>query len=66
MAKCLGLCAPLRQPGFCQFGSWAQTSSHVEAASHMPQLEGPTTKNTQLCTWEFGEKKANKERNVCG
>ena len=23
---------------------------HAEAASHMPQLEGPTTKNIQLCT----------------
>ena len=23
---------------------------HAEAASHRPQLEGPTTKNTQLCT----------------
>ena len=34
--------------------------SHAEVASHMPQLEGPTTKNIQLCTgglWgEKGEK----------
>ena len=40
--------------GFPQFGSWARTwhhsSGHAEAVSHMPQLEGPTTKNTQLCT----------------
>ena len=26
------------------------SSSHAEAASHMPQLEWPTTKNIQLCT----------------
>ena len=35
--------------------------SHAEAASHMPQLEGPSTKNIQLCTgglWgEKGKKK---------
>ena len=35
-------------PGFHRFGSWAWTwhcsSSHAEAASHMSQLEGPTTK----------------------
>ena len=48
-------------PGFHGFESWAWTwhrsSSHAEAASHMPQLEGPTTKNTQLCTRElWGEK----------
>ena len=29
------------------------------AASHMPQLEGPTTKNTQLCTGGFGRKRKN-------
>ena len=41
-------------PVFRQFESWAWTwyrsSSHAEVASHMPQLEGPTTKNIQLCT----------------
>ena len=32
--------------------------NHAEAASHMPQLEGPTTKNIQLCAGElWGEKK---------
>ena len=34
-------------PGFHGFGSWVWTwhrsSGHAEAASHMPQLEGPTT-----------------------
>ena len=40
-------------PVFCWFESWARTwhcsSNHAEAASHMPQLEGPTAKNIQLC-----------------
>ena len=39
-------------PGFHQLGSWARTwhrlSGHVEAVSHMPQLEGPTTKYTAV------------------
>ena len=48
-------------PVFHCFESWARTwhcsSNHTEAASHMPQLEGPTTKNIQLCTGElWGEK----------
>ena len=31
--------------------------NHAEAASHMPQLEGPTMKNIQLCTGGlWGEK----------
>ena len=52
-------------PGFHWFESWAWTwhhsSSHAEVASHMPQLEGPTTKNTQLCSWGlWGEKGKNK------
>ena len=51
-------------PVFPRFESWVRTwhhsSSHAEVASHMPQLEGPTTKNIQLCTggsWEKKEKK---------
>ena len=52
--RCSGL-------GFRGFGSWARTwhhsSGHAEAVSHMPQLEGPTTKNIQLCTGGlWGEK----------
>ena len=47
--------------GFLRFGSCAQTwyhsSSHAEAASCMPQLEGPTTENTQLCSRGIWEKK---------
>ena len=49
---------------FRWFGSWAWTwhcsSNHAEAASHMPQLEGPTTKKVQLCTGGFGEEKKTK------
>src|SRR3712207_7030011 len=38
-----------------------RSSDHAEAASHMPQLEEPTTKNTQLCTGGlWGEKGKNK------
>ena len=48
-------------PVFRWFESWAGTwhcsSNHAEAVSHMPQLEGPTTKNHQLCTGGlWGEK----------
>ena len=48
-------------PVFGWFESWARTwhcsSNHAEAASHMPQLEGPTTKKIQLCTGGlWGEK----------
>ena len=50
---------------FRWFESWARTwhcsSDHAEVASHMPQLEGPTTKNIQLCTEGlWGEKGKNK------
>src|SRR3712207_7284492 len=46
--------SPFGGPEFHHFRSWVQTwhcsSNHAEAASHMPQLEGHTTKNMQLCT----------------
>ena len=29
--------------------TWHGSSNHTEAACHMPQPEGPTTKNIQLC-----------------
>ena len=53
-------------PGFRRFGPWAPTwrrsSGHAEAASHVPQLEGPITKNIQLCTGGlWGEKGKNKK-----
>src|SRR3712207_1525940 len=52
-------------PVFRWFESWGRTwhcsSNHAEAASHMPQLQGPTTKNIQLCTGGlWGEKGKNK------
>ena len=61
-------------PVFRWFESWPRTwhcsSDHAEAASHMPQLEGPTTKNIQLCTgglWgEKGKKKKSGENYVPG
>ena len=54
-------------PVFRRFESWAPTwhcsSDHAEAASHMPQLEEPTTKNTQLCTGgRWGEKGKKKKK----
>ena len=56
---------PLWQPRVHQFGSWARTwhcsSGHAEAASHMPQLEGPTTRIYSYVLGGFGEKKKKKE-----
>ena len=58
--------APLGGPGFCRVGSWAQTwhhsSGHVEAASHVPQLEGPTTKIYNYVLGGFGEKKQKEKK----
>ena len=52
-------------PVFRRFESWARTwhhsSSHAEAASHMTQLKGPTTKNIQLCTRGFWGEKGKKK-----
>ena len=58
-------CSAAGSPVFRWFESWARTwhcsSSHAEAVSHMPQLEGPTMKNVQLCTRGlWGEKGKNK------
>ena len=58
-------CSAAGGPVFRWFESWARTwhrsSNHAEAASHIPQLEGPTTKNIQLCTGGlWGEKGKNK------
>ena len=61
MAKWLSLRTLLRQPRVSPVRilgtTWHCSSSHAEAASHVPQLEGATTKNTQLCTRGLGEKK---------
>ena len=60
------LCSAASSPVFRWFESWVGTwhclSNHAEAASHMPQLEGPTMKNIQLCTGGlWGEKGKNKK-----
>ena len=57
---------------FHWFESWVRTwhcsSSHAGAASHMPQLEGLTTENAQLCTrglWgEKGKVKSKKKDKI--
>ena len=54
-------CSAAGGPVFRWFESWVWTwhcsSSHAGVASRMPQLEGPTTKNIQLCTGGlWGEK----------
>ena len=63
MAVWLSSCAPASgaqgfitssNPG-CRHGTAHQAMA--EAVSHMPQLEGPTTKTTQLCTGRLWEKK---------
>ena len=61
VAKLLSSCSLLRRPGVLPIRllgmDMAPLISHAEAASHMPQLEEPTIKNTQLCTWgPWGEK----------
>ena len=47
--------------GFRWLGSWARTwhssSGHTEAASHVPQLEGPTTKIYNSVLGGLGEEK---------
>ena len=67
VAEWLSLRALLQQPRVSPVQilawTWYYSSGHAEAASHMPQLEGPTTKNTQLCTWgALGEKRKNKKK----
>ena len=53
-------------PGFHRFESWAWmwhcSSGHAGVASCMPQLEGPTTKGMQLCTWGFWGEKGKEKR----
>ena len=65
VAEWLSSRARFGAPGFSRFGFWVRTrygsSGCAEAASHMPQLEGPTSKNIQLCTGGlWGEKGKNK------
>ena len=55
-------------PVFSQFESWARTwhcsSNHAEAASHMSQLEGPTTKIYNYVPGGFGEKKGKNKKSL--
>ena len=63
MAEWLSSHAPL-QVAQCFVGSnpgRGHGTAHQATASHVPQLEGPTTKNIQLCTRGlWGEKGKNK------
>ena len=61
----------LGSPGFHWFGSWARTwylsSGHVEEASYMPQLEGPTTEKIyNYILGTVGEKKQEKKKKKIG
>ena len=65
MAEWLSCTLCFGSPGFCRFKSWVQTwhcsSSHAEAASHMPQLEGHTIKiHNYVPEGALGEKGKNK------
>ncbi len=66
MAKWLSSCAPLQWPRVSPVRilgtDMALLSSHAEAASHMPQLEGPTTTMYDYVLGGLGEKKQKKKR----
>ena len=67
MAEWLGSCAPLRWPRVSLVRilgvDTARLVGCAGVASHMPQLEGPTTKDTQLCTrGPLGRKRKKKRR----
>ena len=46
--------------------AWHCSLGHVEAASHIPQLEGPTTKTYNYALGRFGEKKSEKKKKKIG
>ena len=54
--------------GFHRFRSWTWTwhhsSGHVEAASHIPQLEALTTRIYNHVPGNFGEKKVKKRKKI--
>ena len=66
MPEWLSSCPRFGGPGFRQFNSrvqtWHHSAGHAEAASHMPQLEGPTTKTCNYVLGGFEEKKQKKEK----
>ena len=61
MAEQLSSCALLQWSGFHQFGPWAQTwhcsSSHAEAAPHVAEPKGPTTRIYNYVLGVLWEKK---------
>ena len=69
VAEGVSWCALLRGPGFCQFGfrvqTWHRSSSHVEVASHIAQLEGTTTRTYNYVLGGFGEKKRKQKESMC-
>ena len=67
VAEWLSSCALLQAAQcFFSFESWVRTwhcsSNHAEAASHVPQVQAPTTKNIQLCTGGALGRKRKKKR----
>ena len=42
--------------------TWHCLSGHIEAASHVPQLEGPTTKIYNYILGRWGEKQGGKKK----
>ena len=66
MAEWLSLHAPLWWPRVSLVrilgADMHHSSGHAEAASHMPQPEGPTTKIYNYVLGGFGEKKKKKRR----
>ena len=55
-------------PGFCWFGSWAQTwhcsPGHIEEASHVPQVEALTTRIYNYILGGFGGEEAGKKKRL--
>ena len=68
VAEWLSSHAPLWRHEFRQFVSrawtWHHSSGHVETASHMPQLEGPTTKIYNYVLGGSGGKKQKRTKNL--
>ena len=57
MAEWLSSRAPPWWPRVLPVQTWHRSLSHAGVASHMPQLEGLTTKNMQLCAGGIWGKK---------
>ena len=68
MAEWLSLCAPLQWPRVSLAGilgvDWHHSSGHAQAASHMPQLEGPTTRMYNYVLGGIWGEKAKKKKIV--